>query len=113
MQGIFQGLYFGAGQGLGALIGGLLMQRYGGQSMFFLCSVITLAGWLLCAAAQQAEHITSWCRSKRMHEHAGHSSTHAVPSAAGPVDATGKLSLGGRYSQLNVVVDGDVEVGNA
>jgi hypothetical protein len=53
-QGIFQGLYFGVGQGLGALIGGLLKQRHGGQAMFALCSCIVLAGWLLCVLAEQA-----------------------------------------------------------
>jgi hypothetical protein len=53
-QGIFQGLYFGVGQGLGALIGGLLKQRHGGQAMFALCSCIVLAGWLLCVVAEQA-----------------------------------------------------------
>jgi predicted lipid-binding transport protein (Tim44 family) len=54
LQGIFQALCFGVGQGLGALIGGLLKQRHGGQAMFALCSGIVLAGWLLCVLAEQA-----------------------------------------------------------
>eukprot|EP00775_Hariotina_reticulata_P004764 gene4763-5014_t len=58
MQGIFQGLYFGVGQGLGGLLGGLLKKRFGGQAMFGMCSGICLAGWLICAVAQQA---VMWC----------------------------------------------------
>jgi hypothetical protein len=46
------GLYFGVGQGLGALIGGLLKERFGGQAMFALCAAIVLVAWLLVVAAE-------------------------------------------------------------
>jgi hypothetical protein len=46
------GLYFGVGQGLGALIGGLLKERFGGQAMFAMCAAIILVAWLLVVAAE-------------------------------------------------------------
>lgn len=48
------GLYFGVGQGLGALIGGVLKERFGGQAMFALCAGLILAAWLLVVAAECA-----------------------------------------------------------
>lgn len=47
------GLYFGLGQGSGALVGGLLKQRYGGQAMFALCACIVAAAWAACFAAER------------------------------------------------------------
>jgi predicted MFS family arabinose efflux permease len=35
------------GSGLGALLGGVLMQQLGGQALFFICSLVVLAGWLV------------------------------------------------------------------
>jgi hypothetical protein len=57
-QGIFQGLYFGVGQGFGALAGGVLMQRYGGRAMFLQTAGIVAAAWAACAAAERA-----WARA--------------------------------------------------
>jgi predicted MFS family arabinose efflux permease len=34
------------GSGLGALLGGVLMQQLGGQALFFIASLVVLAGWL-------------------------------------------------------------------
>jgi hypothetical protein len=47
-------LYFGLGQGLGALTGGMLMHRYGARTMWLQASGITLAAWAACAAAERA-----------------------------------------------------------
>lgn len=54
MQGIFTGLYFGVGQGLGALVGGLAMQHYGLQRMFAGSALAVAAGWAGIAIAQAA-----------------------------------------------------------
>lgn len=48
------GLYFGVGQGLGALIGGLLKERFGGQAMFFMCACVVLVAWLAGFVAELA-----------------------------------------------------------
>lgn len=48
-----QGLYFGVGQGLGALLGGAWMQRRG-RAMWALAAAATLAAWAACAAAELA-----------------------------------------------------------
>ncbi|KIY92796.1 hypothetical protein MNEG_15168 [Monoraphidium neglectum] len=80
MQGIFQGLYFGVGQGLGALGGGLLMHRFGGQAMFAQASAITLAAWALCAAAAAAAR--------------------AYEAADGPESAPGRAGIAERLGRL-------------
>ncbi len=54
MQGLFTATYVGVGQGLGGLVGGLLMQRFGGAGMFAMCSAICAAGWAACGAAERA-----------------------------------------------------------
>lgn len=46
-QGLFSSLYGGVGSGLGALLGGVLMQQLGGQALFFICSLVVLVGWLV------------------------------------------------------------------
>lgn len=46
------GLYFGVGQGLGALLGGVLKERFGGQVMFAMCACIVMAAWVLLLAAE-------------------------------------------------------------
>jgi MFS family permease len=79
-QGIFQGLYFGVGQGLGALGGGLLMHRFGGQAMFAQASAITLAAWALCAAAAAAAR--------------------AYEAADGPESAPGRAGIAERLGRL-------------
>jgi hypothetical protein len=45
LQGIYQATYLGAGVGLGALVGGLLMEVAGGQALFAATSLLVLAGW--------------------------------------------------------------------
>eukprot|EP00879_Flechtneria_rotunda_P016835 GHRR01017621.1.p1 GENE.GHRR01017621.1~~GHRR01017621.1.p1 ORF type:complete len:200 (+),score=58.63 GHRR01017621.1:183-782(+) len=47
MQGLFSSLYGGIGSGLGALLGGFVMEALGGQQLFFICSLVVLGGWLL------------------------------------------------------------------
>ncbi len=51
LQGIFQAAYVGVGQGLGSLLGGLLMARYGSQLMFVQLSLAIAAGWLISLVA--------------------------------------------------------------
>lgn len=52
LQGLFSSLYGGLGSGLGALLGGFLMEALGGQGLFFVCSLVVLAGWLMGFAAE-------------------------------------------------------------
>jgi hypothetical protein len=51
VQGIYQATYLGAGVGLGALVGGLLMEVAGGQALFAASSALVLAGWAGTAGA--------------------------------------------------------------
>jgi hypothetical protein len=53
MQGIFQGLYFGVGQGLGGIIGGALKERFGSQNLFGLAACCILAGWASVVIAER------------------------------------------------------------
>jgi hypothetical protein len=53
------GLYFGVGQGLGAIVGGALKQRYGGQAMFLMSSCAVAASWAALFAAELAAQ-RSW-----------------------------------------------------
>jgi hypothetical protein len=46
VQGLFQSTYAGVGAGLGGLIGGLLMERQGGQGLFFTAAAMVAAGGL-------------------------------------------------------------------
>lgn len=52
LQGLFSSLYGGVGSGLGALLGGFLMQELGGQVLFFVCSAVVLCGWLVGYAVE-------------------------------------------------------------
>jgi hypothetical protein len=53
-QGVFQATYLGVGVGLGGLVGGMLMERYGGGALFRLTSVLVLLAW---AAAHVVERL--------------------------------------------------------
>eukprot|EP00955_Chlamydomonas_euryale_P039236 351335-Chlamydomonas_euryale.AAC.6 len=44
-QGVFQGLYFGLGYGLGSLVGGVLADEYGYQTMYLLGALIVSVLW--------------------------------------------------------------------
>jgi hypothetical protein len=46
LQGLFQSTYAGLGAGLGGLMGGLLMERTGGQGLFFTTAAMVAAGGL-------------------------------------------------------------------
>ena len=48
-----QGLYMGGGVGAGGLIGGWVYHRYGAQATFGCAFLVVLAGWGMCAIAQQ------------------------------------------------------------
>eukprot|EP00775_Hariotina_reticulata_P002060 gene2060-2380_t len=52
MQGLFASMYGGVGSGLGALLGGFIMQLLGGQQLFCICSVILIGGWALGLLAE-------------------------------------------------------------
>lgn len=47
-QSIYAALYGGVGSGLGAIVGGVIVQKYGIQRMFVIHAAILLGGWLLC-----------------------------------------------------------------
>ena len=52
LQGLFSSLWGGVGSGLGALLGGALMGRYGGQVLFAIMSVVVAGGWLITFATE-------------------------------------------------------------
>ncbi len=51
LQGLFQSTYGGLGAGLGGLVGGLLMERTGGQGLFFCTAAMVAVGGLVGAFA--------------------------------------------------------------
>jgi MFS family permease len=54
MQGMFQSTYGGVGAGLGGLVGGFLMDKWGGQGLFAAAAGIVAAGGVLGLLADQA-----------------------------------------------------------
>lgn len=48
-QGLWQATYGGIGAGLGGLLGGLLLDRQGGQGLFFTAAAAVAAGGLAAA----------------------------------------------------------------
>ncbi|PRW44509.1 major facilitator superfamily [Chlorella sorokiniana] len=53
-QGLFQGVYFGAGVGLGSIVGGLVYHRHGAQAVYIVACGVLACGWLLTSLAQLA-----------------------------------------------------------
>lgn len=51
LQGFFQATWAGIGAGLGGLLGGLLMERTGGQGLFFATAAMVAAGGVAGAIA--------------------------------------------------------------
>lgn len=69
------------GQGLGALIGGLLKERFGGQVMFALCAGIILGAWLLVVAAELLTGTTTSSSSSGGGADAGSSCADGITAA--------------------------------
>lgn len=60
-----QGLFTGVGAGLGALGGGIVYGRYGGQAMFAVTGAAVTLGWLLLIVGQLVIHSWGCDRSGR------------------------------------------------
>ena len=53
VQAVFSGLYLGVGNGIGALLGGFIFNKFGAQAVFESASAIVITGWAVTFAAQQ------------------------------------------------------------